>query len=164
MKFPLGRCCWRRAAPGLGTLERAREFASHRPGAGRVARVAALAFDLYPARTTVRPLGALDLPQLRAAMLAADTELTAAGAPGGRLAAESLAILLAVHYLTGATGAADATAALRQRAADAAAHGQPGAPRAGIAAGPLRLTVPSGGRGAGSSVCGHFAKAHHRLL
>ena len=64
--------------------------------------------------------------------------------------------------LTGATGAADATAAPRQRAADAAAHGQPGAPRAGIAAGPLRLTVPSGGRGAGSSVSGRTHPSQHR--
>jgi AraC family transcriptional regulator len=63
-----------------------------------VARVAALAFDLDPARLTIPPLDALDLPQLRATMWAVDAELTAGGA-GGRLAAESLANLLAVHLI-----------------------------------------------------------------
>src|SRR5262245_19607569 len=57
--------------------------------AGLVGRVAAEAFDLDPARLTVPPLDGLDLPHLRAAMLAVDAELTAGGA-GGRLAAESL--------------------------------------------------------------------------
>src|SRR5262249_2247081 len=65
---------------------------------GLVARVAAEAFDLDPARLTVPPLDGLDLPQLRAAMWAVDTELTAGGA-GGRLAAESLANVLAVHLI-----------------------------------------------------------------
>jgi AraC family transcriptional regulator len=60
-----------------------------------VARVAAEAFGLDPARLTVPPLDGLDLPHLRAAMLAVDAELTAGGA-GGRLAAESLADVLAV--------------------------------------------------------------------
>jgi AraC family transcriptional regulator len=46
----------------------------------------------------VPPLDGLDLPPLRAAMLAVDAELTA-GAAGGRLAAESLATVLAVHLL-----------------------------------------------------------------
>jgi AraC family transcriptional regulator len=63
-----------------------------------VARVAAEAFDLDPARLTVPPLDGLDLPQLRAAMGAVDAELNAGGA-GGRLAAESLANVLAVHLL-----------------------------------------------------------------
>jgi AraC family transcriptional regulator len=63
-----------------------------------VARVAAEAFDLDPARLTVPPLDSLDLPHLRAAMWAVDAELTAGGA-GGRLAAESLANLLAVHLI-----------------------------------------------------------------
>ncbi|MBV8309736.1 MAG: helix-turn-helix transcriptional regulator, partial [Planctomycetaceae bacterium] len=63
-----------------------------------VARVAAEAFDLDPARMTVPPLDGLDLPQLRAAMGAVDAELTAGGA-GGRLAAESLAHVLAVHLI-----------------------------------------------------------------
>jgi AraC family transcriptional regulator len=66
--------------------------------AGLVARVAAEAFDLDPARMTLPPLDSLDLPQLRAAMWAVDAELTASGA-GGRLAAESLANLLAVHLI-----------------------------------------------------------------
>jgi AraC family transcriptional regulator len=66
--------------------------------AGLVARVAAEAFDLDPARLTVPPLDGLDLRHLRAAMLAVDAELTAGGA-GGPLAAESLANVLAVHLL-----------------------------------------------------------------
>jgi AraC family transcriptional regulator len=63
-----------------------------------VARVAAEAFDLDPARTMVPPLDSLDLPQLRATMWAVDAELTAGGA-GRNLAAESLANLLAVHLI-----------------------------------------------------------------
>ena len=65
---------------------------------GLVARVAAEAFDLDPARTTVPPLDSLDLPHLRATMRAVDAELTAGGA-GGPLAAESLANVLAVHLI-----------------------------------------------------------------
>src|SRR5262245_29272755 len=65
---------------------------------GLVARVAAEAFGLDPARLTVPPLDALDLPHLRAAMAAVDAELTAGGA-GGPLAAESLANVLAVHLI-----------------------------------------------------------------
>jgi len=66
--------------------------------AGLVARVAAEAFDLDPARLTVPPLDGLHLPDLWAAMQAVDAELTAGGA-GGPLAAESLANLLAVHVI-----------------------------------------------------------------
>jgi AraC family transcriptional regulator len=66
--------------------------------AGLVERVAAVAFDLDPARVTVPPLDGLDLPPLRAAMGAVDAELTAGGA-GGPLAAESLANVLAVHLI-----------------------------------------------------------------
>jgi AraC family transcriptional regulator len=65
---------------------------------GLVAQVAAEAFNLDPARLTVPPLDGLDLPHLRAAMWAVDAELTAGGA-GQRLAAESLAKLLAVQLL-----------------------------------------------------------------
>jgi AraC family transcriptional regulator len=65
---------------------------------GLVERVAAEAFGLDPARLTVPPLDALDLPRLRPAMGAVDAELTAGGA-GGRLAAESLANVLAVHLI-----------------------------------------------------------------
>jgi AraC family transcriptional regulator len=64
---------------------------------GLVGRVAAEAFGLDPARLTVPPLDGLDLPQLQAAMWAVDAELTAGA--GGRLAAESLANVLAVHLL-----------------------------------------------------------------
>jgi AraC family transcriptional regulator len=65
---------------------------------GLVARVAAEAFDLDPSRLTVPPLDGLDLPQLRATMAAVDAELTVGGA-GGRLAAESLANVLAVQLI-----------------------------------------------------------------
>jgi AraC family transcriptional regulator len=65
---------------------------------GLIARVAAEAFDLDPARVAVPPLDGLDLPPLRAAMLAVAAELTAS-APGGRLAAEALATVLAVQLL-----------------------------------------------------------------
>jgi AraC family transcriptional regulator len=65
---------------------------------GLVARVAAEAFDLDPARLTIPPLDNLDLPHLRAAMGAVDAELTAGGL-GGQLAAESLANVLAVHLI-----------------------------------------------------------------
>ncbi|HKB02968.1 MAG TPA: AraC family transcriptional regulator [Gemmataceae bacterium] len=65
---------------------------------GLVARVAAEAFDLDPARLTVPPLDSLDLPHLRAAMAAVGAELTGGG-PGGPLAAESLANILAVHLI-----------------------------------------------------------------
>jgi AraC family transcriptional regulator len=63
-----------------------------------VERVAAEAFGLDPARLTVPPFDALDLPHLRAAMGAVDAELTSCGA-GGRLAAESLANVLAVNLI-----------------------------------------------------------------
>jgi AraC family transcriptional regulator len=66
--------------------------------AGLVARVAAEAFDLDPARLMVSPLDGLDLPHLRAAMGAVDAELTAGGV-GGSLASESLANVLAVHLI-----------------------------------------------------------------
>jgi AraC family transcriptional regulator len=65
---------------------------------GLIERVAAEAFDLDPARLTLPPLDALDLPQLRAAMRAVDAELTSGGA-GGPLAAESLANVLAVQLI-----------------------------------------------------------------
>ena len=65
---------------------------------GLVTRVAAEAFGLDPARLTVPPLDGLDLPQLQAAMWAVAAELTPGGA-GGRLAAESLANILAVHLI-----------------------------------------------------------------
>jgi AraC family transcriptional regulator len=63
-----------------------------------VERVAAEEFDLDPARLTLPPLDGLDLPLLRAAMAAVDSELTIGGR-GGLLAAESLANLIAVHLL-----------------------------------------------------------------
>jgi AraC family transcriptional regulator len=65
---------------------------------GLVGRVAADEFGLDPARLTVPPLDGLDLPQLRSAMSAVGAELTAGGA-GGRLAAESLANVLAVNLI-----------------------------------------------------------------
>jgi AraC family transcriptional regulator len=65
---------------------------------GLVAQVAAATFDLDPSRLTVPPLDSLELPRLRAILRAVDAELTAGGA-GGRLAAESLANVLAVHLI-----------------------------------------------------------------
>jgi AraC family transcriptional regulator len=65
---------------------------------GLIARVAAEAFDLDPSRVIVPPLDGLDLPQLRAAMQAVGAELSAGGA-GGRLAAESMANVVAVHLI-----------------------------------------------------------------
>jgi AraC family transcriptional regulator len=65
---------------------------------GLVARVAAEAFEFDPARVSIPPLDGLHQPQLRAALVAVNDELTA-DAPGGRLAAESLANLLAVHLI-----------------------------------------------------------------
>jgi AraC family transcriptional regulator len=69
---------------------------------GLVARVTAEDFGLDPARVPVPPLDGVHLPQLRAAMLAVCDELTAAAA-GGRLAAESLANVMAVHLLRNAS-------------------------------------------------------------
>jgi AraC family transcriptional regulator len=65
---------------------------------GLLQRVAAQEFDLDSARLTVPPLGGVDLPHLRATMAAVDAELTAGGL-GGKLAAESLANILAVHLI-----------------------------------------------------------------
>jgi AraC family transcriptional regulator len=63
-----------------------------------VERVIEEAFGLDPARLTIPSLDSLDLPHLRAAMAAVGAELTAGG-PGGPLAAESLANVVAVHLL-----------------------------------------------------------------
>src|SRR5262249_28628010 len=63
-----------------------------------LARVAAETFGLDPARLTVPPLDGLDLPHLRAAMLAVDAELTARGA-GGPPAPEALANVMAAHLI-----------------------------------------------------------------
>ena len=68
------------------------------PSVLQAVRRGAEAFDLDPARLTVPPLDGLQLPRLRAAMLAVNDELTA-DAAGGPLAAESLANVLAVHLL-----------------------------------------------------------------
>ncbi len=65
---------------------------------GLVERVAAEAFDLDPSRIEIPSLDGLDLPQLRATMQAVNAELMAGG-PGGRLAAESLANVLAVYLI-----------------------------------------------------------------
>jgi AraC family transcriptional regulator len=69
---------------------------------GLVARVAAEAFGLDPEHVSLPPIDGLDLPQVRAAMLAVNDGLTA-GAAGGRLAAEFLANLLAVHLIRNAS-------------------------------------------------------------
>jgi AraC family transcriptional regulator len=63
-----------------------------------VGRVAAEAFELDPARVSIPPLDGLQHPQLRSAMLAVNDELSAEGG-GDRLAAESLANVLAVYLI-----------------------------------------------------------------
>jgi AraC family transcriptional regulator len=85
-------------APSRWRLSGRRDWLHIYLEAGLVARVAAEAFDLDPARLMVPPLDALDLPHLRAAMGAVDAELTAGGV-GGSLASESLANVLAVHLI-----------------------------------------------------------------
>jgi AraC family transcriptional regulator len=74
-------------------------------------RVAAEALDLDPDRVALPPVYALSDPQIQAAMLALDAELREGG-PGGRLLAESLGNVLAVHLLRHFTapGPADAHA------------------------------------------------------
>jgi AraC family transcriptional regulator len=69
---------------------------------GLVARVATKEFDLDPAHVSLPPLDGVVLPPLRADVLAVNDELTAE-TPGGRLAAESLANLMAVHLIRNAT-------------------------------------------------------------
>jgi AraC family transcriptional regulator len=65
---------------------------------GLVRRVAAEEFGLDSARLTIPPLDAMDLPHVRVAMGAVDAEL-GTGGPGGSLAAESLANILAVNLI-----------------------------------------------------------------
>jgi AraC family transcriptional regulator len=66
-----------------------------------VERVAAEEFDLDPAHVSLPPLDRLILPPLRAAMLAVNDELMGE-APGGRLAAQSLANIMAVNLIRNA--------------------------------------------------------------
>jgi AraC family transcriptional regulator len=63
-----------------------------------LARAAGEAFDVDPARVTIPPLDAVELPHLRAAMTAVGAELTCGGL-GGPLAAQSLANVMAVYLL-----------------------------------------------------------------
>jgi AraC family transcriptional regulator len=63
-----------------------------------IARVATSSFELDLSRTTIPPLDALILPELRTTMLAVDAELTAGGL-GGPLMIESLANILAVRLV-----------------------------------------------------------------
>jgi AraC family transcriptional regulator len=63
-----------------------------------VSRVAAEALDLDPGRVALPAVGALSHPHIQAAILAVGAEL-ADGAAGGRLLAESLANVLAVHLI-----------------------------------------------------------------
>jgi len=69
-----------------------------------VARVAAEAFECDPACVVIPPLDGLQVPQLRTAMLAVNDEMTS-DAAGSRLAAESLAHLLAVHLIRNTSAA-----------------------------------------------------------
>jgi hypothetical protein len=61
-----------------------------------IGRVATASFELDSTRIVVPPLDALIAPELRAAMLAVDAELTTGGI-GGPLMIESLANVLAIH-------------------------------------------------------------------
>jgi AraC family transcriptional regulator len=63
-----------------------------------IERVATTSFELDSARMVVPPLDALIVPELRAAMLAVDAELTTGGI-GGPLMIESLANVLAIHLI-----------------------------------------------------------------
>jgi AraC family transcriptional regulator len=69
----------------------------------RIAQVAAESFELDPKRMEVPPLDGLDAPELRAAMLAVNTEMTTGGM-GGPLMVESLANILSVHLIRRITG------------------------------------------------------------
>jgi AraC family transcriptional regulator len=69
---------------------------------GRIAQVAAEAFDLDPGRVEFPADAALIEPSIRAAILAVDAEISA-GSAGGRLLAESLGNVLAVHLIRHAT-------------------------------------------------------------
>jgi AraC family transcriptional regulator len=68
-----------------------------------VARVAAELFELDSSRTVVPPLDRLNVPELRAMMLAAAAELRASYG-GGPLVAESLATILSVYLIRHITG------------------------------------------------------------
>jgi AraC family transcriptional regulator len=63
-----------------------------------LARVAAEALDLNPDRVEIPPVFDLSHPSIRDVLLALDAELNNGG-PGGRLLAESLGNVLAVHLL-----------------------------------------------------------------
>jgi AraC family transcriptional regulator len=63
-----------------------------------VSQVAAEAFELDPARVSIPPMDALHAPQLRAALMAVNAQLDDDGA-GSRLAAESLANIVAVQLI-----------------------------------------------------------------
>jgi AraC family transcriptional regulator len=70
-----------------------------------VSQVAAEAFELDPARVSIPPLlDGVHAAQLRAAMMAVDRQLNDNGA-GSRLAAESLANIVAVHLIRSARSA-----------------------------------------------------------
>ena len=63
-----------------------------------IARVATASFELDSTRIVVPPLDALVAPELRAAMLTVDAELTTGGI-GGPLMIESLANVLVIHLI-----------------------------------------------------------------
>jgi AraC family transcriptional regulator len=64
----------------------------------RIARVAAETWDLDPGRVELPAVGALIHPQIQAALLAIDTELTT-GAAGGGLLVEAFSNVVAVHLI-----------------------------------------------------------------
>ncbi len=63
-----------------------------------IARVAAESFDLDSVRTGIPPIDGLNVPEIRAAMLAVNAELLTGGV-GGPILVESLANILAVHLI-----------------------------------------------------------------
>jgi len=68
-----------------------------------ITRVAAESFELDPSQTEILPLYGLNVPELRAAMLAVNAELMVGGA-SGPLVIESLANILSVHLIRHLTG------------------------------------------------------------
>ena len=68
-----------------------------------IARAAAESFQFNSWRTLVPPLDSLNVPEIRAAMLALEAELRAGGV-GGPLMVESLANVLSVHLIRHVSG------------------------------------------------------------
>jgi AraC family transcriptional regulator len=92
-------CCWQGTKDGF-----------HIHLDPKVARLAAISFELDLSRTTVPARDALIAPELRSTMLAVDAELRTGGV-GGPLIIESLANILAAHLIRHLFGLGRTTAA-----------------------------------------------------